>query len=143
MDAITRFSSSELKARPRAVTKHAHSRASRIQPNTHIDTDTQIQTCTWCKGSALQAIRKQKRNSDLFLEFELTASITILKRGRKPECPEKTPDSMPCEKYRSLIPKSPKKVFAPAGARTLDPRIGDQRSKPLRHIPPHILGPIL
>ena len=112
MDAITRFSSSELKARPRAVTQHAHSRASRIQPNTHIDTDTQRQTCTWCKGSALQAIRKQKRNSDLFLEFELTASITILKRGRKPECPEKTPDSMPCENtgvsYRKV-----RKKFSP------------------------------
>ena len=89
------------------LTCHTHS-----SKHTRIDTDTQRQTCTWCKGSALQAIRKQKRNSDLFLEFELTASITILKRGRKPECPEKTPDSMPCENtgvsYRKV-----RKKFSP------------------------------
>ena len=66
----------------------------------------------------------------------MSASVIILKRGRKPEYPEKTPDDQPLEKVphaRLPRPGLEPTFLSPAGSIP----VLVTGELPLRHMPPH------
>ena len=68
----------------------------------------------------------------------MSASVIILKRGRKPEYPEKTPDDQPLEKVphaRLPRPGLEPTFLSPAGSIP----VLVTGELPLRHMPPQII----